>query len=215
MRADDARDRKSGRPVYRRDFLALTAGGAISGILLTGCTRPGGSPWRFFTPEEASQLESVVDRIIPPDVDPGAAEAQVVRFIDLQLVSYYRAHQETYRRGLAALAQTALQLKGESFTGLSPEEQDKLLIQLESDEVPVELWSELSSSAFFSLLIDHTMQGFYGPPRHGGNRELVAYQVVGLPYPQILGRVHPPDKEVPRPHSTPVNQAAAAAQPSR
>lgn len=215
MRADDTRDRRSGRLVYRRDFLALTAGGAVSGILLTGCTLPGGSPWRFLTPEEASLLESVVNRIIPPDVDPGAAGAQVVRFIDLQLVSYYQAHQETYRRGLAALEQTALRLGGGSFNGLSPEEQDKMLIQLESDDVPEELWSELSSPAFFSLLVDHTMQGFYGPPRHGGNRELVAYQVVGLPYPQILGRVHPPDKEVPRPRSTPVNPAASTAQPSR
>jgi gluconate 2-dehydrogenase gamma chain len=32
------------------------------------------------------------------------------------------------------------------------------------------------------------MQGFYGDPRHGGNREGVSWKMLGLPYPPIRGR---------------------------
>jgi gluconate 2-dehydrogenase gamma chain len=33
------------------------------------------------------------------------------------------------------------------------------------------------------------MQGFYGDPRHGGNREGVSWKMLGLPYPPIRGRL--------------------------
>jgi gluconate 2-dehydrogenase gamma chain len=33
------------------------------------------------------------------------------------------------------------------------------------------------------------MQGFYGDPRHGGNRAGVGWKVVGLRYPPIRGRL--------------------------
>ncbi|GAB4246547.1 MAG: hypothetical protein Kow00109_22660 [Acidobacteriota bacterium] len=187
------------RLVHRRDFLIIAAGGAASGILLAACGASMSRPWRFFTAAEAALLEAVVDRIIPPDEDPGAAWAGVVRFIDLQLVSYYQHHRDTYRRGLAALAETARRLTGKEFTDLGPAEQDALLRRVESGDVPQEAWGEVGAGSFFSLLIDHTMQGFYGPPRHGGNRALVSYRMIGLPYPQVLGRVHPPEKAVPRP----------------
>lgn len=199
MNVGDRQGEPRDRLVHRRDFLIIAAGGTASGILLASCGPGTGRAWRFFTSSEAALLEAVVDRIIPPDEDPGAAWAGVVQFIDLQLVSYYRHHGDTYRRGLAALAESARRLTQREFIELSPGEQDELLRRVESGEVPPEPWGEISPSGFFSLLIDHTMQGFYGPPRHGGNRELVAYRMIGLPYPQILGRVHPPEKSVPRP----------------
>ena len=33
------------------------------------------------------------------------------------------------------------------------------------------------------------MQGFYGDPRHGGNRDRVSWKMVGLPYPPLRGRL--------------------------
>jgi gluconate 2-dehydrogenase gamma chain len=34
----------------------------------------------------------------------------------------------------------------------------------------------------------HTMQGFYGDPRHGGNRDRASWKMVGLSYPPIRGQ---------------------------
>ena len=46
-----------------------------------------------------------------------------------------------------------------------------------------------SSSEFFAYVVDHTMQGYYGDPRHGGNREGASWKMLGLPYPPIRGRL--------------------------
>ena len=32
------------------------------------------------------------------------------------------------------------------------------------------------------------MQGFYGSPRHGGNRNYASYRMLGLEYPPVLGQ---------------------------
>ena len=32
------------------------------------------------------------------------------------------------------------------------------------------------------------MQGFYGSPRHGGNRNYVSYKMLGLEYPRVIGQ---------------------------
>jgi hypothetical protein len=53
-----------------------------------------------------------------------------------------------------------------------------------------ESWCRISSQEFFCLAVDHTMQGFYGDPRHGGNREGASWKMLGIPYPPIRGRLH-------------------------
>jgi len=146
----------------RRDFLAAVAAStAACGV------HP--SPWRFLTQQEAETLGAVCSRIIPADGDPGAAEAGVVVFIDRQLDGFYRDHQKTYREGLAAL--------GSSFIGLAPEQQTAILKLLEKRRSP-----------FFELVLTHTMQGYYGSPRHGGNRDAVSWRMLGVPYPPVRGR---------------------------
>jgi gluconate 2-dehydrogenase gamma chain len=32
------------------------------------------------------------------------------------------------------------------------------------------------------------MQGFYGSPRHGGNRGFVSFRMIGIDYPRIVGQ---------------------------
>ena len=49
--------------------------------------------------------------------------------------------------------------------------------------------------AFFQLILDPHQQGFYGDPRHGGNREMVSWKMLGLPFPPIRGRQRYDDAE--------------------
>ncbi len=146
----------------RREFLAAVAASTVA------C---GGHPsrWRFLTQEEADTLAAVCSRIIPADRDPGAAEAGAVEFIDRQLSGFYNAHQKTYREGLAGL--------GASFVKLDAQQQTAVLKAMEKKH-----------SAFFELVLTHTMQGYYGSPRHGGNREAVSWKMLGVPYPPVRGR---------------------------
>ncbi len=127
-------------------------------------------------------------QIIPTDQDPGAREAGCVAYIDRQLVGPHQRFAERYRAGLASLAATCQALHAKPFEELSSAEQIKLLEKLESGQAPKEHWKTVSCGEFFQLVCDHTMQGFYGSPRHGGNKDYVSYRMLGLDYPNIIGQ---------------------------
>ena len=180
------------RPVYkfsRRKFLeAATAAAATIGTC-AGCAGPR-TPWRFLTVDEARTLAAICDQIIPPDEDPGAAWAGVVSYVDRQLCGALRHLRNLYRQGLLAVDGSSRTLYGVDFADLSAAKQIELLTLLESGRAPGQAWKEISSAEFFGHLVDHTMQGFYGDPRHGGNREAASWKMLGLPYPPIRGRFH-------------------------
>jgi len=146
-------------------------------------------PLRFFTEDEALVVAAAASRIFPSDDSgPGAKEAGVVIFIDRQLAGpwgrdRYRYTQgpfdenaarefgyqgkatprETYREGLKGL-------KG--FDLLSPEQQDKKLTEIESTHL-------------FALLRQNTIEGMFSDPVHGGNVDMVGWQLVGFPGPRM------------------------------
>jgi gluconate 2-dehydrogenase gamma chain len=174
------------RRITRRKFIQVTTAAAAGSMV--GCTNKK-SPWRFFTFEEGQTVAAICERIIPADQDPGAMEAGVVNFIDLQLMGPYKRHRATYRQGIRGVEQTSLKMFGHRFTELGPEGQDEVLKELER-VAAAEARKSPSSGNFFSLILSHTMQGFYGDPRHGGNRGRVSWKMLGLPYPPIRGRLH-------------------------
>jgi len=170
----------------RRAFIqAALAAAAISGTVACNGNE---SPWRFLTIDEARALAAISDQIIPSDQDPGASWAGVVNYIDRQLCGPFRNLQGTYRHGLTTVDQFSHATYGKVFADLRPGQQLDLLRSMETGSASGALWSDISPAAFFSLLIDHTMQGYYGDPRHGGNRDGVSWKMLGLPYPPIRGR---------------------------
>jgi gluconate 2-dehydrogenase gamma chain len=175
------------KKLNRRKFIQVAVSAAV--VPVFSCARAK-SPWRSLTIEEAKTLEVVCERIIPADQDPGAARAGVVNFIDLQLVGPYKRYRSSYRSGIAGIDQTSQSLFGKRFADLSTEQQDKVLVVLEKDHAPGDTWRQRSSKEFFLLVVSHTMQGFYGDPRHGGNRDAVSWRMLGIPYPPIRGRQH-------------------------
>ena len=173
-------------------FIAAAAGGVATGVAgakLVG--KMGGAPegsWRVLTPEEARLVEAVSEQIIPADRDPGAKDAGVVYFIDRQLDGPYKRFAAKYRKGLACLEQTSQAMFKKPFASLEWNDQTRLLQALESNKAPKDIWTKPSASEFFNLIRDHSMQGFYGSPRHGGNRNYVSYKMMGLEYPRIIGQ---------------------------
>jgi gluconate 2-dehydrogenase gamma chain len=154
----------------RREFLAAVA---------TSTVACGGhlSPWRFLTQEEANTLAAICSRIIPADRDPGAAEAGAVDFIDRQLSGFYQEHQNAYREGISGIDRTSVEMSGAPFVKLDAAQQTAVLKALEKKRSP-----------FVDLVVTHTMQGYYGSPRHGGNRDAVSWKMLGVPYPPVRGR---------------------------
>jgi gluconate 2-dehydrogenase gamma chain len=156
--------------------MGLTA--TTAGVLVS-CSGTGGGPyWRFFTAAEARTVNAICEQIIPADKDAGAAQAGVVNFIDLQLTRPYKKHQSAYRKGVAGVDAASRKRFGKPFAELAFERQTELLAEVENND-----------NEFFDLIRTHTMQGFYGDPRHGGNRGDVSWKMLGLPAPPVRGRV--------------------------
>ena len=165
--------------MQRRTFLKAGATVAATGSLI-GCA-PGrsGGAWRFFTPSEARTVDSVCEQLIPADRDPGAKSAGVVTYIDIQLTKAFRKHRQAYRKGLADMDIASRAMFGSAFADLPPQQQTQILHDVEQH-----------SRSFFDLLLAHTRQGFYGDPRHGGNRNRASWKMVGLAFPPVRGRQH-------------------------
>ncbi|MGD0907058.1 MAG: gluconate 2-dehydrogenase subunit 3 family protein [Candidatus Acidiferrales bacterium] len=185
----------------RRQFLILSAA-SIGGVLVYSLDRRGSRlfaqekstqtlkiPLRFFTEEEALIVAAAAARIFPgDDSSPGAKEAGVVIYIDRQLAGPYghdryrytqgpfneNAPREFGYQGKATPAETYREgLKGlRGFDSLSPQEQDAKLRQIES-------------SHFFALLRQNTIEGMFCDPIHGGNVDMVGWQLVGFPGPRM------------------------------
>ena len=167
--------------------MQITAVATAAGPMVA-CLGPG-NPWRCLGEEEARTLEAVCERIIPADQDPGAAGAGVVTFIDRQLLGPYRRLRKTYRLGIAGTNATGLTMFGKPFVALDPKQQDAVLQSMDKGQVRGYCWKQVQAKAFFDLVVSHTMQGFYGDPRHGGNRERVSWKMLRLPYPPVRGRL--------------------------
>jgi gluconate 2-dehydrogenase gamma chain len=172
----------------RRQFLELGAvAAAAAGV---SCNRPQLNPWRVLTVAEARTLAAICDQLIPPDRNPGAEWARVVNYIDIQLCGPYLRWQNTYRDGLTFLDRSSRATFGQPFALLASEQQILFLRSMESGELSSDGWNGIAPVAFFDLLLHHTMQGYYGDPRHGGNRDHASWKMLGLSYPQVRGRQH-------------------------
>jgi len=146
-------------------------------------------PLRFFTAQEAAIVMSAASRIFPSDgAGPGAKEAGVVIFIDRQLAGPWgrdarrythepfeeglvpefgyqgkASPRDVYRAGLKELV---------GFDALSPAQQDEKLKQIED-------------SVFFQLVRRNTIEGMFCDPIHGGNVDMVGWQLIGFPGPRM------------------------------
>ena len=163
---------------------ALSAGGVC---LFARCAKPL-SAWRFFTNAEAKLMDALADQIIPPDEWPGGSESGVTNFIDKQLIGPYFRFQDDYRRGLKRIQDSCEALHYKRFEEISFNEQTSFLEMMEAGKLNGANRNNGFDRSFFSLLRDHSMQGYYGSSRHGGNRDNISYKMLKLDYPLIIGQ---------------------------
>jgi gluconate 2-dehydrogenase gamma chain len=181
----------------RRHFLTLSAA-SLGGVLVFSLDRKSSLltaqdkrlrvRLRFFTESEAIIAAAAASRIFPSDESgPGAREAGVSIYIDRQLAGPYGRDRYRYTQGPFEDAPPELGYQGKAtpreiyreglkslkgFDRLAPEEQDTHLRQIES-------------SRFFSLLHQHTIEGMFSDPIHGGNIDMIGWQLVGFPGPRM------------------------------
>jgi gluconate 2-dehydrogenase gamma chain len=136
-----------------------------------------GERLQALTPRQARFVDAVAARIFPTTDTPGAVEAGAVFYIDRALAGPYAPWLSRYGRGLRALNRYAKKQFGKSFEKLTSEQQDSVLGDLEAGKI-----TELrNGSEFFELLRAHVLEGVFGEPGYGGNREMIGWKLVGFP----------------------------------
>ncbi|MCC7157587.1 MAG: gluconate 2-dehydrogenase subunit 3 family protein [Bryobacterales bacterium] len=125
------------------------------------------------TADEALTLAALADVLIPPDQDPGGSEAGVVSYIDRQLARKYKRHLPVYHEALR-------NLRAQGFASLDSARQAQIVSE----------WENGAARPSFELILAHTMQGYYGSPRHGGNRDYASWRMLGVPPLPVRGRLH-------------------------
>ena len=183
----------------RREFLTLSLA-SIGGVLVYSLDREAFRlsaqtdqfiriPLRFFSQAEALIVTAAASRIFPSDeAGPGAQEAGVVIYIDRQLAGPWGRDRYRYTQGPFeedALAEFGYQGKAtpqqtyreglkdlKGFDRLEPAGQDQKLKQIEA-------------TLFFSLLRRNTIEGMFCDPIHGGNIDMLGWQLIGFPGPRM------------------------------
>jgi gluconate 2-dehydrogenase gamma chain len=170
-----------------------------------GAASAGAAPARaytFFNPQESAFIEAAVERLIPEDeLGPGALSADVPVYIDRQLGGAWGAGERLYRGGPfgagtpsqgyqlpytpAELFRRALRAvnaelaqRGTSFARLAPPQQDTFLAALQDGRRDL---GGVPSNVFFESLLEVTIEGYFSDPAYGGNRDMLAWRMIGFP----------------------------------
>jgi gluconate 2-dehydrogenase gamma chain len=159
-------------------------------------------PYLFFTAPEAAFVEAAAARIIPRDeAGPGAIEAGVPWFLDRQLAGEFgqasrwymqgpwakgeptQGYQsrltpaQMYRAAVQAVDAEVGRTAGKTFAALPAPDQDALLKRMEAGEVEL---AGVDAKAFFALLLQNVIEGFFCDPIYGGNRDMIGWKLIGF-----------------------------------
>jgi gluconate 2-dehydrogenase alpha chain len=132
------------------------------------------------TAKEAGTANAVFERMFPADErDPGAREIGVVTYLDRSLSGAYQGHLPVYRRALANLEDLSRIRFGCAFADATTGDQDRLLGELERGTLAG--WSVPDQTQFFHLLRSHLLEGLFGDPAYGGNRDKLGWRFLVHP----------------------------------
>lgn len=184
----------------RREFISIPTQALGGALMYTLACKPVRLPvdapapdtidfeLRHFTTAQAHIIQAAAARIFPTDENgPGATEAGAVIYIDRQLGGPYGNDSRRYTQGPwetdgwvghgyqgkenpREIYDAGIESLGADFASLTEAQQDERLIKIED-------------SMFFGMLRKHTVEGMFCDPLHGGNADLIGWQLLGFPGP--------------------------------
>jgi gluconate 2-dehydrogenase gamma chain len=164
---------------------------------------PQAEPLLRLNETEHAFVVAAVDTIIPADeLSPSGSDCGCATYIDRQLASAYGGGAKMYRSGpflkgkpeqgyqlsltpaefittgIAAANVWSRKTYGHDFDRLPPDKRVEALKAMEEGKAD---FVNFSSRAFFARLLALTMEGFFGDPIYGGNRNKVSWKMLGFP----------------------------------
>lgn len=127
-----------------------------------------------FTTSSFATLSAICERLLPRDEDPGAIDLGVPTYIDRALATADLASiREVVLRVLPLVdRQTRERFGGKAFHEATAEQQDDVL----------GLWERGHDGGqrFFPIMLNLTLEGAFGDPKHGGNAGGRGFAMIGF-----------------------------------
>ena len=167
--------------------------------------QPEPEVWLTLTPTEVEFIKAAMDTLIPADeLTPSGTDVGLAVFIDRQLAGGFGNGARLYRQGpfLPAKPELGYQLSrspranssapaswptnawtkktyGKEFDRLTPAQREEAFKAIEAGKA--EFPGAFTSAFFFDQLLQLTMEGFFADPMYGGNKDKVAWKMIGFP----------------------------------
>lgn len=168
----------------RRDFLKYTSA-TLGGMALFPSFVHADTGYRFLSEGQRECLIALCEQIIPRDDAPGATDVGVIHYIEKQISGVFKKHRLSYVEGLISLEAYCQSEKGDTFANLSVELQLDIMTKMDLNQLSKKQWPKGKPATFFKMVVQHTMQGFYGSPIHGGNKDHASFDMLDIGYPLI------------------------------
>jgi gluconate 2-dehydrogenase gamma chain len=164
---------------------------------------PAPEPLLILNETEHAFVVAAVDTLIPADeLSPSGSDCGCAVYIDRQLASAWGGGAKMYRAGpffkgkpeqgyqlpltpaeffaagIAAANAWSRKTYGHDFDRLEAEKRIEALKAMQEGKAE---FGNLSSRAFFGRLLTLTMEGFFGDPIYGGNRNKASWRMLGFP----------------------------------
>lgn len=164
---------------------------------------PPAEPLLLLNEIEHAFVVAAVDTIIPADeLSPSGSDCGCATYIDRQLASAWGGGGKMYRAGpyfkgkpeqgnqlpltpaefittgITAANAWSRKTYGRDFDRLDPDKRIEALKAMQEGKAAFE---NFNSRAFFARLLALTMEGFFGDPIYGGNRDMASWRMLGYP----------------------------------
>jgi gluconate 2-dehydrogenase gamma chain len=168
-----------------------------------GAPLPQAEPSLLLNETEHAFVVAAVDTLIPADeLSPSGSDCGCAVYIDRQLASAWGGGAKMYRAGpylkgkpeqgyqlpltpaefitagIAAANAWSRKSYGQDFDRLDSDKRIEALKAMEEGKAD---FGGMNSRAFFGRLLALTMEGFFGDPVYGGNRNMASWKMLGFP----------------------------------
>lgn len=175
--------------VTRRTVLATA-----TFVPLAALTAAAQVPATALSAAELKTLEAFIDRLCPQDENgPGAVEMGAATYIDRALAGALAAEKNAFAEGLASVEAFARSAHNAAFTDLAPEQRDELLTAMDTGTAA----GSPNARNFFNRVRRLTLEGMFGDPYYGGNKNFGGWDLIRYPGPRLA--VGPEDQKMSTP----------------
>jgi len=179
MYPDDQEDRE----LSRRDLIVSAAFVPLAALTGAGQAAAQTAPAAptALSPPQMKILEAFVERLIPKDeLGPSAAEAGAQIYIDRVLAGPNANEKGTFIDGLTSMDAFAKTSQGAAFADLPPEKRDAVITAVEAGTAQ----GFANARQFFNRARRLTLEGMFGDPYYGGNKNFAGWDLIRYPGPR-------------------------------